>query len=179
MPVIANDWYPSQVPDGVALGERTWIDSSIAFIHHRSVRRPSIRVGSDSGIYRGTYFDLGAQGEVRLGSYSSMIGAVISTGGRVVIGDYVFIGYATVLADYGDALPPPSRERLGLSSRASPAISIGDNVWIGTRVTILGGTEIGRDAVIGAGAVVDAMRVPPGKIVAGNPARIVGSVERS
>jgi acetyltransferase-like isoleucine patch superfamily enzyme len=52
-------------------------------------------------------------------------------------------------------------------------------VWIGTRVTILGGTEIGRDAVIGAGAVVDAMRVPPGTIVAGNPARIVGSVERS
>jgi len=27
--------------------------------------------------------------------------------------------------------------------------------------------------------VVDAMRVPPGTIVAGNPARIVGSVERS
>ena len=164
MPVIAHDWYPSQVPDGVVLGERTWIDSSIAFIHHRSVRRPSIRVGSDSGIYRGTYFDLDAQGEIRLGSYSSMIGAVISTGGKVVIGDYVFIGYGTVLADYGEALPPPSRERLGLSSRASPAISIGDNVWI---------------AVIGAGAVVDAMRVPPGTIVAGNPARIVGSVERS
>ena len=108
----------------------------------------------------------------------SMIGAVISTGSRVVIGDYVFIGYGTVLADLGEAVPPDSRE-LGSRSPAGREISIGDNVWIGTQVTILGGTEIGRDAVIGAGAVVDAMRVPPGTIVAGNPARIVGSVERS
>ena len=179
MGAIAHDWYPSHVPDGVVLGERTWVYSSIAFIHHRSVRRPSVWVGNDSGIYRGTYFDLGAQGEVRLGNYTSMIGAVISTGGRVVIGDYVFIGYGTVLADLGEAVPPDSRERLGSRAPAGREISIGDNVWIGTRVTILGGTEIGRDAVIGAGAVVDAMRVPPGTIVAGNPARIVGSVERS
>jgi acetyltransferase-like isoleucine patch superfamily enzyme len=179
MPIIAHDWYPSQVPDSVVLGERTWIDTSIAFIHHRSVRRPSIWVGSDSGIYRGTYIDLDIQGEVRLGSYSSMIGAVISTAGRVVIGDYVFIGYGTVLADHGEAVPPPSRERLGQRSHGAAGITIGDNVWIGTRVTILGGTEIGHDAVIGAGAVVDSMRVPPGAIVAGNPARIVGSVDRS
>jgi acetyltransferase-like isoleucine patch superfamily enzyme len=176
---IADDWYPSQVPDGVVVGERACLDSSFAFIHHRSMRRPSVWLGNDSGIYGGTYFDLDAHGEVRVGNYCSIIGAVISTGGRVVIGDYVFIGFGAVLADHGEAVPPLSRERLGPRSRAGPGISIGDNVWIGTRVTIIGGSEIGRDAVIGAGAVLDAMRVPPRTIVAGNPARIVGSVERA
>lgn len=179
MEAIAHDWYPSQVPEGVVVGERTSLYSSIAFVHHRSMRRPSLTLGHDSGIYRGTYFDLDVLAEVRVGNFSSMIGVNISTGGRVVIGDYVFIGYGTVLADHGEAVPPPSRERLGLRSHADLGISIGDNVWIGTRVTILGGSAVGHNAVIGAGAVLDAMRVPPGAIVAGNPARIVGSVERS
>jgi acetyltransferase-like isoleucine patch superfamily enzyme len=75
-------------------------------------------------------------------------------------------------------VPPQSRERLSPGPHPGPSITIGDNVWIGTRVTILGSTDIGRDAVIGAGAVLDAMRVPVGAIVVGNPARIVGSVRR-
>lgn len=49
-----------------------------------------------------------------------------------------------------------------------------DNVWIGARVIILPGIRIGRDAIIGAGAVVT-KDVPPYAIVAGNPARIVRS----
>jgi UDP-2-acetamido-3-amino-2,3-dideoxy-glucuronate N-acetyltransferase len=43
---------------------------------------------------------------------------------------------------------------------------------IGTGATILGGLEIGAGAIVGAGAVVT-KSVPPGAIVAGNPARIL------
>ena len=169
-------YYPAPIPDGVVLGERGWFHSTIAFIHNRSARRPSLLVGNDTGIYAETYFDLGPEGEVSIGDYCSIAAAVISTNGRVTIGDYAFIGHETVLADRGDVVPPPSRGRLGPSPREGAEISIGENVWIGVRAIILGGTNIGPDAVVGAGAVVDGMRVPAGAIVAGNPARIVGRV---
>ena len=47
---------------------------------------------------------------------------------------------------------------------------------IGANATILPGVTIGRDAMVGAGAVVT-RSVPPAAIVVGNPARIVGYVD--
>ncbi|WP_268968838.1 DapH/DapD/GlmU-related protein [Mycolicibacterium austroafricanum] len=55
------------------------------------------------------------------------------------------------------------------------AISIGHDSWIGANVTILPGcTRIGIGAVIGAGSVVT-KDVADFTIVAGNPARIIGT----
>lgn len=52
-------------------------------------------------------------------------------------------------------------------------VAIGDHVWIASRATILPGVTIGRGAVVAAGAVVT-RDVPPGAIVAGVPARVIG-----
>ncbi len=52
-------------------------------------------------------------------------------------------------------------------------VIIKDNVYIGNNTLILPGVTIGNDVIIGAGSVVT-KSVPDGKIVAGNPARIVG-----
>lgn len=49
---------------------------------------------------------------------------------------------------------------------------IGNDVWIGSRVIIMQGLNIGTGAVIGAGSVVT-KDVPPYAIVAGCPARII------
>jgi acetyltransferase-like isoleucine patch superfamily enzyme len=51
-------------------------------------------------------------------------------------------------------------------------VTIGDDVWVGTRAVILHGVTIGRGAVIGAGAVVT-RSVPPYAVAAGNPARVI------
>jgi virginiamycin A acetyltransferase len=52
-------------------------------------------------------------------------------------------------------------------------LTIGNDVYIGERVTILPAvSEIGNGAVIGAGSVVT-KNVPPFAVVAGNPARIL------
>ena len=50
-------------------------------------------------------------------------------------------------------------------------IKIGNYVWIGSRVTILPGTEIGEGAIIQAGAVVHG-KIPPCAIAGGNPAQV-------
>lgn len=51
-------------------------------------------------------------------------------------------------------------------------IHIGNDVWIGARVTIMDGVSVGNGAVIATGAVVT-KNVPPYAIVAGVPARII------
>ena len=51
---------------------------------------------------------------------------------------------------------------------------IGDDVWIGYGATVLKGVTVGRGAIIGARSVVT-VDVPDFTIVAGVPARVMGS----
>lgn len=68
-------------------------------------------------------------------------------------------------------------DRTDISMRAQGAplprpVTIGDDVWIGTRVIILPGVTVGSHVILGAGAVVT-KDVPDWAIVGGNPARII------
>lgn len=60
----------------------------------------------------------------------------------------------------------------------SKPIKIGKNVWCGVNVTILSGVTIGNDVVIGANSLVN-KDVPDNTIVAGVPAKAMGSVIRT
>lgn len=51
-------------------------------------------------------------------------------------------------------------------------IVIGDNVWFGDSVLVVGNVTIGEGAIVGAGSVV-CKDVPVGAIVGGNPARVL------
>jgi len=57
-----------------------------------------------------------------------------------------------------------------------PSPVIGDNVEVGANACIIGGLTIGNNVKIGAGSVV-VKDVPPGTVVAGNPARIINGSE--
>jgi acetyltransferase-like isoleucine patch superfamily enzyme len=173
MTVLDHDWFPAEVPANVALGERSWLYSSIAFLHHCSEREPSVRIGSDSGVYRGSYFDLGSEGEVELGRFCSVAGTVFSSNDRILIGDYTFIAYGAVIADSFAAVPPDVAVLEDDDPGSPREVRIGDDVWIGTRAVVLGGADVGNGAIIGAAAVV-AAKVPDYAVVAGNPARVVG-----
>lgn len=174
--VLAHDWFPNPLPPNVIIGERSSLYSSFAFLHYRSQRPCGVRVGNDSGLYIGTFFDLGSDGEVEIGNYCTLVGVIISSNNRVVIADYVFIAHEVVIADSFSAIPPEHVHALedttGLP-RPQTGILIGENAWIGARAILLTGAYIGEGAIIGAAAVVD-FEVPPYAIVAGNPARVVG-----
>jgi acetyltransferase-like isoleucine patch superfamily enzyme len=128
-----------------------------------------VRIGHDTGIYNGTFFDLDHDGEVIIGNFCTLVGAVIATNGRVSIGDYSFLAHEVTIAEHFAAAPPESAERL---ERVGGEITIGPNAWIGARAILLPGAHIGEGAIVGAASVVN-MQVPSFSIVAGNPARIV------
>ena len=173
------DWYDAPLPENLSFGERTWIYSSFAFLHHRSESDDALRIGSDTGIYHQTFFETGPSGRISIGAFGAIAGPILATNGSIAIGDYAFISYGVVIADTFAHVPPqrPERPTVGLIAptpgRSSEEIVIGDNVWIGARATVLDGARIGEGAVLGALSVVD-FDVPPFSIVAGNPARVVG-----
>lgn len=76
-------------------------------------------------------------------------------------------GWHASANDY-EALDPKIRGK----HFAGDAASIGNDVWIGARVTILRGVKVGDGAIIAAGAVVN-KDVPPYAIVGGLPARVL------
>lgn len=169
--MLEHDWFPEPLPANVEIGERCWIYSAFAFRHYRSERPCGVHIGADCGVYPGTFFNLGPDGEVRIGDHSSLVGAIIHTNQRIDIGRFVFVGHEVVLADA--YCPEPGVFVEPSAGRAS--IVLEDDCWIGARAVILGGTHIGAGSIVGAAAVVEA-DVPPLTIVAGNPARVVGRV---
>lgn len=57
-------------------------------------------------------------------------------------------------------------------------IDIGNNVFIGANSTILPGVSIADNCIIGAGSIVSRSCFEPGTIIAGNPAKPIGTVEK-
>jgi maltose O-acetyltransferase len=60
-------------------------------------------------------------------------------------------------------------------TRLAP-VRIGSRVFVGARTTILPGVTIGDDVLLGAGSVVSG-DIPSGTVAAGNPARVLGTLE--
>jgi acetyltransferase-like isoleucine patch superfamily enzyme len=53
-------------------------------------------------------------------------------------------------------------------------VIIGRDCWVGSDTFIMPGVELGDGIVVSAGSVVGAKKYPPYKILAGNPARVIG-----
>lgn len=57
--------------------------------------------------------------------------------------------------------------------RHSPRCTIGDNTLIGMGAILLNGARVGRDCIVGAGALVpQGMEIPDGSLAFGSPAKV-------
>lgn len=69
---------------------------------------------------------------------------------------------------YGNADVPPFYRDL----TSKGPIEIGNNVWLGDKVAVLGGVKIGDNVIVGANSVVT-RSIPSNCVVAGIPAKII------
>ena len=119
----------------------------------------NFRCGKDILINKRTY----------IGDNVSVNGIMVQGCGKTIIGNYCRIGveflvltsshnYESDKIPYGDGETPRD-------------VVVGDCCWIGSRVTLLPGTELGEGCIVQAGAVVHG-KFPPGSILGGNPAKV-------
>ena len=95
----------------------------------------------------------------------------------VEIADDVFVGHGVMFIN--DRYPRSTSESGGLQTEADWAViptKVGKGASIGSNATILCGLTIGENAVVGAGSVV-VKDVPDNTIVAGNPAKVLRSID--
>ncbi|MEV0291119.1 DapH/DapD/GlmU-related protein [Kribbella sp. NPDC050820] len=126
-----------------------------------------LRMGARSYIAAHAY----VTGHITLGS-DTTINPFSVVRGRITIGDGVRIGAHTSLLAFNHGTAPG--EPIFRQKHTALGITIGDDVWIGSNVTVLDGVTIGPHSIIGAGAVVT-KDVPANTIAAGNPARVLRS----
>jgi len=90
------------------------------------------------------------------------------------IGDNVMMAPDVVILsgthEFSDTTKPMITQGVG----PRRPVTIGSDVWIGTRVIILPGVTVGDHSILGAGAVVT-KDVPEYAIMGGNPARVLRS----
>lgn len=128
---------------------------------HRVTIREKSRIGSHVRI--GTLSDI--QGDCEIGDYVNMHSNV-HIGQKSVIKNYVWIFPYVVLTNDPN---PPSEELMG--------VTVEEFAVIATGTVVLPGVVVGRESLVGAGAIVT-KSVPPERIMVGNPARDMGSTNK-
>lgn len=121
---------------------------------------PKLTVNGKSSVTRNTI----------LGTNVHFNGMEISGGGRVTIGDNFHSGEGCLMISQnhnfngGKAIPYDDTYLL-------KDIVVKDNVWLGSRVIVLGGVTIGEGAIIQAGSCV-VSDIPDYAIAGGHPAKV-------
>lgn len=143
----------------VSFGDDVYVAGSAGVFCSRLILGDRVYIGGNAYV----------TGELEAGA-DSTINPFAVVRGRITLGVAVRIGaYSSLLAfNHGFAPDQP----VFTQPHTSRGIVVGDDVWIGSNVTVLDGVGIGAHAVIGAGAVVT-KDIPDWGVAVGNPARVV------
>jgi acetyltransferase-like isoleucine patch superfamily enzyme len=164
--------------DNVRLGKGAYLDHGV-YLH---ACPGGISIGAGSLVMKNAilhvynFRELPHSG-ISIGERSLVGEACILRGqGGISIGDDVYLGTLVQLLAvnhiFADTTRPISHQ--GITAQG---ISIADGAWIGSGAILLDGVRVGRNAVVGAGALVT-KDVPDYCVAVGNPARIVRDLRR-
>lgn len=113
---------------------------------------------------------------ITIGDDCGFTGTTLVAAERIQIGNRVQVGANSTIVDTDFHPLTPEARACDFLAGAHAPIVIEDDVFIGMQSLILKGVTIGRGSVVGAGSVVTRY-VPPGVVVAGNPATVVKRLE--
>ncbi len=137
------------------------------------------------GVSFGNNVGIGAYSRVVISTSLDNLGEFIKIGNNVGIGEFAYLGGAggleigddCIIGQYLSCHPenhnyvnPFALYRFQGVSRKG--IKIGNNCWIGSKVTILDGVTIGDNCIIAAGSVVT-KSIPANNIIGGVPAKVI------
>ncbi|KFK96897.1 galactoside O-acetyltransferase [Serratia sp. Ag1] len=135
------------------------------------IRRLMGKIGKNFWIEPPLHVAYGSQIAIGDNFYANF-NLVVVDDGKVLIGDNVMIAPNVTISTTGHPVDPTVRIT---GQQFSLAVTIEDNVWIGSGVIINPGVTIGRNSVIGAGSVVT-KDVPCDVVAAGVPCRVLRSI---
>lgn len=148
-------------------GRDVFIDTAVLIQN-----RANITLEPGSALYHGCHI-LNASGAVSIGAHSHL-GAychVNALQGRLAIGEHVAIGPGTGIFTYSNHYEKGKRVT---DVHLTGDITIGNNVFIGANCSILPGSHIGDNVIVGAGSVVKGV-LESNAIYAGAPCRLLCS----
>ena len=140
----------------------------------RVARGARVRFGEGCVVDRG--FDLESRGVVEVGD-RTVFGhhCTVAADQSVIIGRHCLLAELVSVRDHDHAFEEVDRAVLD-QGRVTAPVRIGDNVWLGAKVTVTKGVTIGSDVVVGAHAVVTS-DLPDGCVAVGIPARVIRTRE--
>ena len=125
--------------------------------------------GKDINVERGASFGSGKN--IEIGDYSGL-GENCQVPDNIKIGRDVMMGPDVLIIGKNHEFENMQIPMRLQGSKDAPPVFIGDDVWIGARVIILPGVNIGEGAIVGVGSIVT-KDIPSYAICVGNPARVV------
>jgi len=156
-------------PHKVAIGDNVVIDDQCC-LDAKGTDNQGIVIGNGVFVGRNTILSC-KNGDIVIDDDANLgFNCEIFSASRVRVGKSILMAAYTYLVG-GDHLYDRIDIPVLQQGRTARGIDVGDGVWLGTHVVVTDGSAIGRDAIIGAGAVVVGA-IPEFAIATGIPAKV-------
>ena len=156
-------------PHKIHIGSNVVVDDN-CLLDAKGESNRGIRIGDGVFIGRNTILSC-KNGDIDIADRANIgFNCEIFSASRVRVGKDILIAAYTYLVG-GDHLYDRIDIPVLQQGRTAKGIDVGDGTWLGTHVVVTDGSTIGRDVIIGAGAVVVG-EIPEFSIATGIPAKV-------
>ena len=157
-------------PHKIEIGDDVVIDDGCS-LDAKGTNNRGIQIGSGVFVGRNTILSC-KNGDIVVDDHANIgFNCEIFSASRVRLGKSTLVAAYTYLVG-GDHLYDRTDIPVLEQGRTARGIEVDDNVWLGAHVVVSDGARVGRDAIVGAGAVVIG-EIPPFCIAAGVPAKVI------